>query len=350
MQYAIEFEPTRMKKKHLAILRLLCRKFRLKPLRSQYILPIHYHHHLDMRKLHHCIPRIIHQLPLPYDIRAYILWLTKIVKKKASKCTQPKYINHKQYIENFDETPWPHCGDCLNPTTLWENAPRELVPMVDNIKCISTFPSQHKPIYSYCHALRYSCHTHPFVLRTKAWRVAKEGISTFTSSLPDNQIISPDMIDSLGRYCAMNRTARNRANKHMAIITPADVNKVTRTLETFCVEPYDKNKGEIYISCPFMAWHLIKKTYDWTGDNPQYELIADNTPTSLPQEMASSWFLLSSGLKSKLPPLLKDGRLGKATAYQKYGKPEPKKRPVIDLKFDPSINIRKAIARAGIFV
>ena len=35
--------------------------------------------------------------------------------------------------------------------------------------------------------------------------------------------------------------------------------------------------------------------------------------------------------------------------YQKYGKPEPKKRPVIDLKFDPAINIRKASARAGIF-
>ena len=36
-------------------------------------------------------------------------------------------------------------------------------------------------------------------------------------------------------------------------------------------------------------------------------------------------------------PLLHEGRLGLATAYQKYGKPEPKKRPVIDLKFDPTI-------------
>ena len=65
--------------------------------------------------------------------------------------------------------------------------------------------------------------------------------------------------------------------------------------------------------------------------------------------MEASWINLSRGLTSKLPPLITDGRLGLATAYQKYGKPEPKKRPVIDLKFDPAIDIRKAAARAGIF-
>ena len=98
-----------------------------------------------------------------------------------------------------------------------------------------------------------------------------------------------------------------------------------------------------------MAWHLIKKTYDWTGENPQYELIQGNTSTQIIIEMTTSWKLLNSRLTSKLPPLLHNGRLGIATAYQKYGKPEPKKRPVIDLKFDPAIDIRKAIARAGIF-
>ena len=349
MQYAIEFEPTNMRKRHLNILRSLCRKFKLKPLHSQYTLPIHYHHHLDMRKLHRCIPLIIKKIPLPRDIRVYITWLTKIVKKKALKNTKPKYLNHKGYIENFDETPWDHCIECTNSPRLWENAPRELVPMTEEQRCISMFPAQHPPLYIRCPALHYSCQTHPFTLRTKTWRIAKEGLSTFCSSLPDNLSITPEILDGLGRYCVMNRIHRNRANKHLAIITSADVNKTTRALKNFCVEPFDKNKGEVYISCPYMAWHLIKKTYDWTGDDPQYELVQNTTPSTIISEMALSWNQLYPGLKSKLPPLLKDGRLGLATAYQKYGKPEPKKRPVIDLKFDPTINIRKAIARAGIF-
>jgi hypothetical protein len=98
-----------------------------------------------------------------------------------------------------------------------------------------------------------------------------------------------------------------------------------------------------------MAWHLIKRAFDWTGDNPQYEQILDWTPQEIISDMKCSWSRLERKLKSKLPPLLNEGRLGLATAYQKYGKPEPKKRPVIDLKFDPTINIRKAAARAGIF-
>ena len=76
----------------------------------------------------------------------------------------------------------------------------------------------------------------------------------------------------------MKRMDRNTANKRMAVITSIDVNRTTKTLENFYVEPFDKNKGEVYIACPFMAWHLIKKTYDWTGDTPQYELISNMTP------------------------------------------------------------------------
>jgi hypothetical protein len=98
-----------------------------------------------------------------------------------------------------------------------------------------------------------------------------------------------------------------------------------------------------------MAWCLIKKTFDWTETNSLYELIRNSTPDTILSEMLLSWKRLLPKLTSKLPPVLTDGRLGLATAYQKYGKPEPKKRPVIDLKFDPTINIRKAAARAGIF-
>ena len=157
-----------------------------------------------------------------------------------------------------------------------------------------------------------------------------------------------DKIESLSRYCVMSRMNRNKANKRPAIITSMDVNRATKTLENFYVEPFDKNKGEIYIACPFMAWHLLKKTYDWTGDDPQYELIKDQTPEMIIQNMKYQGNL-SGGLTSKLPPFSTKGRLGLATAYQKYGKPDPKKRPVIDLKFEPAINIRKAAARAGIF-
>ena len=164
--------------------------------------------------------------------------MTKIVKKKALKNTKPKYLNHKGYIENFDETPWDHCIECTNSPRLWENAPRELVPMTEEQRCISMFPAQHPPLYIRCPALHYSCQTHPFTLRTKTWRIAKEGLSTFCSSLPDNLSITPEILDGLGRYCVMNRIHRNRANKHLAIITSADVNKTTRALKNFCVEPF----------------------------------------------------------------------------------------------------------------
>ena len=55
MQYAMEFEPTNMKNKRKSLLQLLCRQMKLKMLRQQYFLPVHYHHHLDMKKLHRCI-------------------------------------------------------------------------------------------------------------------------------------------------------------------------------------------------------------------------------------------------------------------------------------------------------
>ena len=304
MQYTIEFEPNRMKKRHIALLRILCRQLKLKLLHAQYLLPVHYHHHLDTRKLHRCIPIIVKKLPLPHDVQAYILWLTKIVKKKAMKITQPKYLNHKRQLKDFNETPWEHCSECIQPTALWEMAPREQVPSTDGIQCISTFPAKHKPLLSRCHALNYSCQTHPFTLRSKTWKVAKEGISILIKSLPENHIITPEIQNTLSRYCVMSRMDRNKANKNLAIITSADVNKVTNTLKNFCVEPHDKNKGEIYIACPFMAWHLIKQTYDWSGNNPQYELIHNQTPFSIIAAMSTSWSLLNKGLKSKLPPLL----------------------------------------------
>ena len=302
-----------------------------------------------MRKLNRCIPLLVKKLPLPKDVQAYIIWLTKIVKKKAMKNSQPKYLNHKRMLKEFDEIPWEHCCECTHPTPIWETAHRELVPLANGTRCISVFPAQHKPLLYRCHGLNYSCQTHPFTLRSKTWKVARDGISSLIDSLPENQIITDCFKNVLSRYCVMSRMDRNRANKEKAIITSADVDKVNNTLKHFCVEPYDKNKGEVYISCPFMAWHLIKKTYDWTGENPQYEMVRDRTADSIITEMSTSWAQLYNGLKSKLPPLLPNGRLGLATAYQKYGKPEPKKRPVIDLKFDPAINIRKAIARAGIF-
>jgi hypothetical protein len=83
MQYAIEFEPTNMKKKRLHILRTLCRQLKLKPLSTQYLLPVHYHHHLDTRKLYNCISSIIKRLPFPRDVQNYIEWLSKIVRKKS---------------------------------------------------------------------------------------------------------------------------------------------------------------------------------------------------------------------------------------------------------------------------
>ena len=82
MQYALEFEPTNMKNKRKCLLRLLCRQMKLKPLRVQYFLPVHYHHHLDMRKLHKCIRMLIDKLEIPRDIKSYIEWMTKVVRKK----------------------------------------------------------------------------------------------------------------------------------------------------------------------------------------------------------------------------------------------------------------------------
>ena len=123
MQYAIEFEPTNTKKKRLHILRTLCRQLKLKPLCTQYLLPVHYHHHLDMRKLYNCIPSIIKLLPFPRDIQAYIEWLTKVVRKKSQNAIQPAYINHKRKIQSFTEKPWDHCLECTHPTGIWTDAP-----------------------------------------------------------------------------------------------------------------------------------------------------------------------------------------------------------------------------------
>jgi hypothetical protein len=292
---------------------------------------------------------IINSLNLPKDIMSYIEWLTKVVRKKPMFSKQPKYLNSKQHIRTFDEIPWEHCAECRQPNNFWINAPRQAVPQTDQIQCISTFPAKHQPLYLRCKALQYNCNTQPFQFGTKTWRIAKEGLSQFIKSLPKGMTLDQDKIESLSRYCVMSRMNRNKANKRPAIITSMDVNRATKTLENFYVEPFDKNKGEIYIACPFMAWHLLKKTYDWTGDDPQYELIKDQTPEMIIQNMNISWAILSGGLTSKLPPFCTKGRLGLATAYQKYGKPDPKKRPVIDLKFEPAINIRKAAARAGIF-
>ena len=115
-------------------------------------------------------------------------------------------------------------------------APREQVPLTDGIRCISTFPAKHKPLLSRCHALNYSCQTHHFTLRSKTWKVAQEGISILVNSLPENHVITPEVQNTLSRYCVMNRSDRNKANKNLAIITSADVNKVTNTLKHFCVE------------------------------------------------------------------------------------------------------------------
>ena len=349
MQYAMEFEPTNMRQKRRSLLLLLCRQMGLKPLKLQYILPVHYHHHLDMSKLHRCIHTIIGKMKVPNDVKSYIEWLTKVVRKKPMFSKQPKYLNSKKHIMTFDETPWDHCQECAVPNQFWIGAPRQEVPLTNQVQCISTFPARHQPLYSRCRALQFSCNTQPFQFGTKTWRVVKEGLSCFIDSLPKNTEIDHETVESLSRYCVMSRMDRNKANKRLAIITSMDVNRTTKTLENFYVEPFDKNKGEVYITCPFMAWHLLKKTYDWTGVDPQYEIIRDQTPDMIIQEMTTSWDHLSHGLTSKLPPMIKNGRLGLATAYQKYGKPDPKKRPVIDLKFDPAINIRKAAARAGIF-
>ena len=349
MQYAMEFEPTNMRQKRRSLLLLLCRQMGLKPLKLQYILPVHYHHHLDMSKLHRCIHTIIGKMKVPNDVKSYIEWLTKVVRKKPMFSKQPKYLNSKKHIMTFDETPWDHCQECAVPNQFWIGAPRQEVPLTNQVQCISTFPARHQPLYSRCRALQFSCNTQPFQFGTKTWRVVKEGLSCFIDSLPKNTEIDHKTVESLSRYCVMSRMDRNKANKRLAIITSMDVNRTTKTLENFYVEPFDKNKGEVYITCPFMAWHLLKKTYDWTGVDPQYEIIRDQTPDMIIQEMTTSWDHLSHGLTSKLPPMIKNGRLGLATAYQKYGKPDPKKRPVIDLKFDPAINIRKAAARAGIF-
>lgn len=349
MQYAIEFEPTNTKKKRLHILRTLCRQLKLKPLCTQYLLPVHYHHHLDMRKLYNCIPSIIKLLPFPRDIQTYIEWLTKVVRKKSQNAIQPAYINHKRKIQSFTEKPWDHCLECTHPTGIWTDVPRQTVPSMEDQTCISLFPAQHPPLHTKCRAFRYSCATKPFKFKTKASSVAKLGISSYVASLPRNTSISPETIKKLSGYCVMKSMKRNIANKRPAVITSNDVNLATAMTHNLCGEPFDKNKGETYLSCPFMAWHLIKRAFDWTGDNPQYERILDRTPQELMSDMKNSWNRLERKLKSKLPPLLHEGRLGLATAYQKYGKPEPKKRPVIDLKFDPTINIRKAAARAGIF-
>ena len=349
MQYAMEFEPTNMKDKRKNLLKLLCRQMQLKMLRQQYFFPVHYHHHLDMKKVHRCIRMVIDKLDVPKDIKTYIEWLTKVVKKKTMFSIKPKYLNSKRYIDTFSETPWAHCEECVQPNNFWTNTPRQLVPTTNHTRCISTFPAQHPPLHSKCRALQLSCSTPAFQFGSKTWKVAKLGLVSFINSLPKELVVDNDTIESLGRFCVMNRMDRNKANKRMAIITSMDINLATKTLENFYVEPFDKNKGEVYIACPFMAWHLIKKTYDWMGDNPQYELVTDKTPDMIIQDMFVSWGRLCRRLKSKLPPLLQDGRLGIATAYQKYGKPEPKKRPVIDLKFDTAINIRKAVARAGIF-
>ena len=157
MQYGIEFEPQNTRKKRMHILRLLCRQLNLKPLRIGYMIPIHYHHHIDMQKVHKCIPGLIKQLQLPSDIRKYIEWLTKVVNKKPMSATHPKYLNHKHWIKEFDENPWEHCQECLRPDDLWTNAPRQLAPLTENTRCISLFPAQHPPLYHKCRALVEHC-------------------------------------------------------------------------------------------------------------------------------------------------------------------------------------------------
>ena len=134
MQYAMEFEPTNMRQKRISLLRLLCRQMKLKPLRLQYIFPIHYHHHLNMSKLHRCVRMVINQMEVPHVIKSYYIeWLTRVVKKKPMFSKQPKYLNSKQLIKTFNEVPWDHCSECNMPNQLWANTPRQTVPQTDPI-------------------------------------------------------------------------------------------------------------------------------------------------------------------------------------------------------------------------
>ena len=93
---------------------------------------------------------IIDKLNIPRDIKVYIEWLTKVVKKKPMFTTKPKYLNSKKYINTFNETPWAHCAECSLPNHFWEGAPRQVVPTIDHTQCISTFPAKHLPLYSKC--------------------------------------------------------------------------------------------------------------------------------------------------------------------------------------------------------
>ncbi len=172
MQYAMEFEPTNMKNKRKNLLQLLCRQMKLKLLRQHYFLPVHYHHHLDMKKVHRCIRMIIDKMAIPKDIKTYIAWLTKVVKKKPMFSVKPKYLNSKKHIDTFNEIPWANCLECSQPNNFWEHAPRQLVPTTDHTQCISTFPAQHLPLYSKCRALQLSCNTQAFQFGSKTWKVA----------------------------------------------------------------------------------------------------------------------------------------------------------------------------------
>ena len=137
---------------------------------------------------------VIDKLNVPKDIKTYIEWLTKVVRKKTMFSVKPRYLNSKKHIDTFNETPWAHCEECTQPTSFWDNAPRQLVPTTDHTHCISIFPAQHPPLYAQCRALQLSCNTQAFQFGSETWKIAKTCLCSFIGSLPEELRIDSDRI------------------------------------------------------------------------------------------------------------------------------------------------------------